>query len=128
MMTHLALLHELVEAVNRLVEPRRLDLTLRVRKHRAESVGSVRVWGGDAFELGRARGLTVSSMRVTENSLPSPRAFDQTLMSDFCVTRALIVHLRSGGERGDASAMGSRFHPVLRPRPSEPLLHYATRG
>jgi hypothetical protein len=33
-------------------------------------------------------------MSVTLKSLPSPRWFDQCLMSDFCVTRALIVHLR----------------------------------
>lgn len=35
-------------------------------------------------------------MKVTEKSLPSPRALDHVLMSDLAMTRALIVHLERG--------------------------------
>jgi hypothetical protein len=37
--------------------------------------------------------LTDSSINVMLNSLPSPLAFDQVLISLFWVTRARIVHL-----------------------------------
>lgn len=53
-------------------------------------------------------------MKVQEKSLPSPRAFDQCLISDFCVTRALIVHL--WGRRG-ARVQGTFVSTRLAPPP-----------
>jgi len=41
----------------------------------------------------------LSSSRLTEKSLPSPRWFDQCLISERDVTRALIVHLFWYGDR-----------------------------
>jgi len=46
-----------------------------------------------------ARISPVSSINVTLNSLPSPFWFVHVRTSDFCVTRALIVHLFWYGDR-----------------------------